>query len=357
MPPLVSILLPSKNPGRFLKERLDSILAQTLTDWELIIVDSGSTDGSPEVFRELADREPRAILYAEQPPGLYKSWNFAIRQATGKYVYIATADDTMEPDALAKMSSALEQHPDCDLCDSLLKLVDAEGNEIREFETGYAAHHWHLAYPRDRKHIRRRYADFFAHLGGKTIYTSITQLLIRRSLFDKTGLFPEECGPAADYMWGMRASLHSDVVFLPEYLASWRIHPGQVTFAPDAKNAKQDFFLLEQMTRKVLSEAPPEIAAPGEKIARLAHFKGFLLPAKKNSHSLIQKIGMLGRAFLHTPGLTLEFLFTLPGYLGRVPLDFVFVYTYDRMIFRHTKRFYRGKITDCRDAAGPEGVF
>jgi len=123
MIPLISILLPAKNPGPFLRERLDSILAQSVTDWELIIADSHSTDGSREIFSELVRQDPRVSLY-ELPSGLYQAWNFAIRKARGKYVYIATADDTMRADALEKMSQALEAHPECGLCDSRLTLID-----------------------------------------------------------------------------------------------------------------------------------------------------------------------------------------------------------------------------------------
>jgi len=350
MAPFISILLPTKNPGHFLQERLDSIFAQSVTDWELIIADSHSTDGSQEIFRELVKKDPRVSLY-ELPPGLYQAWNFAIRQARGKYIYIATADDTMRADALEKMSRGLEAHPECGLCDSRLKLIDENGDEIKEFAGNYIACRWHFAFPEEQKHIRRKYSDFFAHLGGKTIYTSMTQLLIRRALFEKTGLFPEDYGPSADYMWGMRAALHSDVLFLPEYLSSWRIHSEQATFASDTEKINKNFFLMKQMAEKVLHETPAEIAAVGRRINRLALFKGLLLPAKKNKYSFAQKLSLLGRAFLHTPLLTLEFLFTLPAYQWRIPRNFIFIYTYDKMIYRHTKRFYQGKIEICDNSA------
>ncbi len=343
MAPFVSILLPSKNPGRFLKERLDSIFAQSIEDWELIIVDSDSTDGSREIFQDLVKRDRRVVLY-ERPAGLYPAWNFAIKKAQGKYVYIATADDTMAPDALKKMSDALEAHPECDLCDTRLQLIDAEGNGISEFSENALAIHWHFAFPRDVMHIRRKPADFFAHLGGKTIYTSITQLLIRRSLFEKTGLFPENYGSRADYMWGMRAALVADVVYLPEKLASWRIHASQATFAAAAEKGNQNFFLMAQMAQEVLRDAPPAIAAAGRKVGRLALFKGILLPAKRYKNSLGEKFVLMCRALVRTPLFTLEFLLTMPFYLRKIPRRFLFLYTYDQMILRHTRRYYRGKI-------------
>ena len=340
--PLVSILLPSKNPGRFLQERLRSIFAQSMTDWELIIVDSNSNDGSLEVFNDLVKKDSRVSLFI-RPPGLYQAWNFAIEKARGKYVYFATADDTMSNTALEKMSNALEEHPECDLCDSLLRLIDGNGNEIHEFDDMYVAHYWHLSYPRNQIHVREKPADFFAHLGGKTVYTSITQLMIKRTLFDKTGYFPVDFGPSADYMWGMRASLYANVIFLPEYLSAWRIHDAQATHGTDDKTRK-NFFLMAQMAQQVLKETPQDIRKEGEKIVDLVIFKGYLLPAKKFNFPLMQKLCLLYNAFLHTPLLTLEFLLTFLRYVWRIPPKFAPIYAYDKMIIHRTKRYYDGKI-------------
>ena len=347
MPPLISSLLPTWNPGRFLEERLHSIFQQTVSDWELVIVDSQSTDGSLSLLKKLAETDPR-VSFFERPRGLYQAWNFAIQQAKGKYIYIATADDTMTDDALQKMSEALEEHPECDLCDTRLKLIDAESRELNDFEDGYVAHCWHLAYPRERKHIRKRYADFFAHFGGKTVYLSATQLLIRKTLFEKTGGFPEDFGPSADYMWGIRAAFYADVIYLPEKLATWRIHQAQAT-SGNMDVINKNYSLMYQMAQVILQEGiPEEIAAKARKIARLAAFKGILLPAKVHKHSLYKKLPLLFRAFWNMPFLTLEFVFTLSYYWCYIPRSFVFIYTYDKMIYRHTKHFYCDKVLDCK---------
>ena len=106
--PLVSICLPTLNARRFLEPRMDSILAQTLTDWELIVCDSFSDDGTWEYLQQFKD-DARVRLYQVPREGMYAGWNECLRRCRGEYVYIATADDTMVPECLERMVAALEK--------------------------------------------------------------------------------------------------------------------------------------------------------------------------------------------------------------------------------------------------------
>ena len=108
MNPTVSICLPTLNAQRFLEVRMATILAQTLTDWELIVCDSFSDDGTWEYFQQFKD-DSRIRLYQVPKEGLYAGWNECLRRCRGEYIYIATADDTMVPECLEKMVGALER--------------------------------------------------------------------------------------------------------------------------------------------------------------------------------------------------------------------------------------------------------
>jgi hypothetical protein len=108
MSPLVSICLPTLNARRFLEPRMASILSQTLTDWELIVCDSFSDDGTWEYLQQFKD-DPRVRLYQVPKEGLYAGWNECLRRCRGEYVYMATADDTCEASLLEKMVGALEK--------------------------------------------------------------------------------------------------------------------------------------------------------------------------------------------------------------------------------------------------------
>ncbi|MCX7914760.1 MAG: glycosyltransferase family 2 protein, partial [Verrucomicrobiae bacterium] len=117
------------NTRRFLPERMESILAQTLTDWELIICDSYSDDGSWEFFQKFAD-DPRVRLYQVPRAGLYAGWNECLRRVRGRYVYIATSDDTCEPQLLERLVGVLEQHPDVAMASCNFRFIDEAGKSV-----------------------------------------------------------------------------------------------------------------------------------------------------------------------------------------------------------------------------------
>ncbi len=229
MAPKVSILLPNLNNRPYLDERIRTIMEQTFTDWELIIVDNYSEDGAWEFFQVLAKKDPRIRVSQAPREGMYANWNNCIRLARGEYVYIATSDDTMKPEFLEVMVSALEEHPGCDLAHCKLEIIDENGNPhpTLNWDKFYCTAYFGDLI--DREHIRLAPHDGLLHCGVKTVYTSITQLLIRRSLFDRVGLFLTDYGSIADFEWDMRASLVANTLHIPEYLATWRVHRDQGT--------------------------------------------------------------------------------------------------------------------------------
>ena len=238
-PPKVSILLPNLNTRPFLEERMQTILDQTLTDWELIIVDNYSDDGAWEYFQECARKDVRIRISQAPREGMYANWNNCIRLARGEYVYIATSDDTMTPDCLEKMVSALDKYRDCDLCHCCLRVIDEYGSEIE---------HWWLKLPTQRfygdmvfkPHIRKAPLDGLLHTCLSNVYHSITQLLIRRTVFEKWGLFKTKWGSRGDFEWEMRISLVCNTFHIPEFLATWRIHPSQATTYNNALSEYKD---------------------------------------------------------------------------------------------------------------------
>ena len=227
--PLVSVCLPSLNTFPFLQERINTILGQTYTNWELIVIDSHSTDGSWELFQKLA-RQDQRVSITQAPRGLYESWNNSIQRARGQYVYIATSDDTMAPDCLEKLVASLEQHEDCDLAHCNLVVIDEKGTPVLDYQwptsTVFAHGTPELPY---LPHIRRAPYDGLLHLTGRMVYQSITELLIRRSLFPRIGGFKGDWGSVGDLFWDMKAGLVANTVHVPDTWASWRRHSNQIT--------------------------------------------------------------------------------------------------------------------------------
>lgn len=267
-PPRVSILLPNLNNRPFLDERLRSIVGQTFADWELVVVDSYSADGAWELFQEWAARDARIRLFQSRQRGIYANWNRCLGLARGEYVLFAPSDDTMEPDFLERMVGALEENPDCDMAQCKLRIIDEKGapSQKLSWERLFSARA--LGEWIDRPHVRRAPYDGVLHSGVRTVYTSITQLLIRRRLFGRIGAFSTRFGPAGDFEWGMRAGLLAHVAYVPLHLACWRVHGGQNTDTSrlDAPSRKRE---LTRMVRHAFRTAR-RLAADGLRPLRLA---------------------------------------------------------------------------------------
>jgi len=244
MKPRVSILLPNLDNRPFLDERMRTILAQTFSDWELIVVDNYSADGAWEFFQDMAAKDPRIHISQAPRQGMYANWNNCLRLAKGDYIYIATSDDTMSAQFLEIMVKALDDHPACGLAHCKLTVIDEGGapHPVIAWERFFCALYFGQLI--DQKHIRLAPHDGLLHCGVKTVYTSITQLLIRRSLFERIGLFLTDYGSIADFEWGMRASLLADTIHIPQYLATWRVHRSQ--------GSNLDFFKSPQYRTQLL---------------------------------------------------------------------------------------------------------
>jgi glycosyltransferase involved in cell wall biosynthesis len=205
---------------------MESIMAQTLEDWELIICDSMSDDGSQEYFNTFRS-DPRVHLHSVARDGLYAGWNECLRRARGKYVYIATSDDTASPNLLERLTAALETHQDHELALCGCQEIDENGLPTQRAPARYD------------QFLNEVLEVGAVSLPGKAEFSlmalfgptwgSMTRLLIRRSLLDRTGLFPSHHGTSGDWAWALRTVMETDVVHLPETLATWRRHPGQAS--------------------------------------------------------------------------------------------------------------------------------
>lgn len=220
--------MPHLNSMPFTRERMDSIVQQSLGDWELIIVDSKSNDGSRELLEEYARADSRIKISEGPRDGIYTNLNRAIELAAGKYVYVATSDDTMRSDCLQRMVDALERNPECGIAHCCLQLIDEHGDPSTSNWEKWSAQQYFGEWIH-QYHVRRAPHDGILHLGFYTVYSSLTQLLIRRTIFEEYGLFGTDCTPHSDFEWGMRVSLNENIVHVPLKLATWRRHRQQAT--------------------------------------------------------------------------------------------------------------------------------
>jgi len=264
MTPLVSVCVPNLNKRSFLSERFESIFTQTFQDWELFVYDSYSDDGSWEFIQDFASKDSRVRIAQGPRQGPYPAWNECLRQTKGEYVYIATSDDSMSHDFLEKTVDALDAHPDCELAHCPLVVVDESGEKLADSPWPELTNFFLEGAPEfaNIRHVRRCPYDGLLQSMGRHTVLSITQLLIRRSIFARVGQFPNRWGSISDFNWEMKAGLVANTIHVPDTWATWRYYPGSLTTA-------QNFWSIEyprkidEMIRDALSSCqsylPPAV--------------------------------------------------------------------------------------------------
>ncbi|MBV6761357.1 glycosyltransferase family 2 protein [Rhodococcus opacus] len=129
-PPTVSLCIPAYQAERHLQTTLDSVLAQTFTDLEIVIVDNNSSDGTREILEKLHDNRIRIIRNKTTVP-MVDNFNLAIRESRGRYVKLICADDTIEPDCIATQVAVLEADDNVALVSVRTDFIDDEGALLR----------------------------------------------------------------------------------------------------------------------------------------------------------------------------------------------------------------------------------
>ena len=107
--PSVSIITPCYNGERYVKETIESVLAQTYTDWEMLVIDDGSQDQSAAIIQSYADKDPRIQLISQENAGSSAARNNGIRRARGRYIALLDADDLWDPEFLSKQIAYLTE--------------------------------------------------------------------------------------------------------------------------------------------------------------------------------------------------------------------------------------------------------
>jgi len=214
--PKVSIGMPVYNGEKFITEALESILAQSFQDFELIISDNASTDRTQEICLEYVQKDSRISYHRnEKNLGAAPNYNLLFHMAKGEYFKWAACDDKMAPDFLSKCVDVLDQNPDTILCAPNTRWIDEHGNYLRDFDYKKA--------DADFKDLKKRFRNILLYnMSGNYIFG-----LLRVSGLSKTLLHGSYA--SSDLVLLAELSLYGRFKVVSDYLFLRREHPEQST--------------------------------------------------------------------------------------------------------------------------------
>lgn len=207
----VSIALPVYNGMNFIEQAVESLLNQSFRDFEIIIIDDGSNDKTPEILKSLAVSDPRIKVFRNQKQeGICNALNKAISYAQGDLIARMDADDIAHPTRLEKQVKQFWSNPNLIVLGTDVELIDEQGKVI-----GYRH------YPQSHNEILASIQNLspFAH----------PSVMFRKSAFLKVGGYRKQYQDAEDYDLWLRMCHLGEMSNLPEPLLQYRIHPRQVT--------------------------------------------------------------------------------------------------------------------------------
>jgi glycosyltransferase involved in cell wall biosynthesis len=226
--PLVSVVLAVYNGERFVAESLWSVLGQTVGNFELIVIDDGSTDRTPEILRQFSDPRMR-ILRNRSNRGLTPSLNRGLAEARGEFIARQDADDISEPDRLARQLAFLDDHTDVAMTGSWYREIDVEGRVIED-----------MRLPSDPLRLRWALNFYcpFVHSGA---------MWRREPVEREIGRYDERFEYAMDYDLWIRIAARFPVANVERHLIRYRLGAHSMT----STNPRSDLEVTELRTREV----------------------------------------------------------------------------------------------------------
>jgi glycosyltransferase involved in cell wall biosynthesis len=198
--PRLSVVMPVHNGAAYLDQAVDSILKQSFADFEFVIRDDGSTDGSLEMLRRWAARDERIRLFDGEQLGPAESSSWIVRQSRAPLIARMDADDIAFPDRLQRQFDVLSTSSDMVLLGTMSETIDRDGRRLR---------------PHDFARIARNAASApFAH----------ASIMFRRDAFDRVGGYRAECDHWEDLDFYLRMARAGRLAVLAEPLLAYRVH-------------------------------------------------------------------------------------------------------------------------------------
>ncbi len=232
--PIVSIITPTYNHENYIADCIKSVIKQTYKDWEMIIVDDGSSDNTLDIAVEFAKSDNRIKVFTQKNIGIFRlgqTYNYALSKATGKYIAVLEGDDIWLPEKLGIQVNELEKDESTVLCWG--KAYSSTSDLKQDYQL----------YPdEDIQNLKYFNNDPTGTAAIKLIYTCFIPALtvvVRRAALQAIGGFIQNYHlPLVDLPTWQQLSLKGKFVYINQPLGRWRIYPNQVTKTYTAEMAE-----------------------------------------------------------------------------------------------------------------------
>lgn len=225
--PFISVIMPCYNHGKYLSEAIESVITQNYDNWELIIVDDGSTDNSSEVAKHYVEKDNRISYIYQRNAGPSAARNRGVKKSRGKYLHFLDGDDKISSKYLSTSVAYMENHKECKVFYSRCKFF---GEREMEFHLNYI----------DYKHLLCQNSIVMA-------------CVIRREDFELIGGFDENMRGYEDWELFIRLLYHNDIIYKhPEVLFFYRIHnnPNSVNKNAAKKSSELTSYVYQKHIEK-----------------------------------------------------------------------------------------------------------
>ena len=246
--PRVSIVIPSYNHERFVARAIESALAQTYQDFEIVITDDASTDGSVDVLTTYARKDPRIKLFLNRFNYETHATNHCIQHSSGEYVAVLSSDDEFFPTKLERQVDFLDRHPEVAAVFTQVRIVDDQGQDFPE------PSHFYCTIFQQPNRSRYEWLRHFFLIGNCLCHPSV---LIRRSVYDSLGLYNPLMGALDDLDMWVRVCLHHEIHILPNTLTNFRVHDGHANVSADTP---ENFRRVQYETLRILDHFQSPVA-------------------------------------------------------------------------------------------------
>ena len=242
--PAISVVMPVFNSEKFLEEALESVLNQTYTNFEFIIINDGSTDNSIEILNKYAKLDKRCIIYSWLNKGIVTCLNFGIQKAKAKIIARMDSDDICEKDRFQKQLNYLETHQECVAVGSRVTIIDPDGLPF--------TNDWFEQITHDEIDA----LNMTGYVGSSICHPSV---MYRKQALIDIGCYRQKLIYAEDYDLFLRLAENGKLANLSDFLLRYRVHSKSIGHAKRQEQLQATYQALAQAYERRKISIPSQL--------------------------------------------------------------------------------------------------